>query len=338
MKLDNILETEYKDVMQKDISTISHTDNSSAIKNLFHQFLKEVHFYSNHALTKKNLLAKQMIEAFSHEYEKEDITSCSYRREDITLASVNIMQELKSGINVLNGIFLTNLVQVHYEKNQKKYPRRNESYTIITELSDTLLDGFGYQMNGPSVHIQGSVGYYTGYEMINGSIITSGDSFGNLGEHMKGGTIQTQEALMQVGEKMENGTIIVSKHCKGPIGMQMNGGNIIVEKNAHAHIGYSMQGGSIHIKGDANRSIGKRMTGGEIIINGSCKTEVGYLMLGGKIHIKKNIGRFVGRAIRGGEIHIDGTIEGDLPSYQSDFFPNGKIFQNEKQIFPRVEE
>ena len=338
MNLKNLVEKEYLNIKEQDITKKAYEDNSSAIKDLFNQFLKEANSLFNTGLSMKNVLAKQMIDAFSRACRKEDITSCAYTREDITLASLKIMQELKGEVNILNGIFLTNLIQLHYEKNQIISPKINDFYNLITEVCEEPLDGFGYQMNGPTVHIQGSVGYYLGYEMIKGSIILFGDAYGNLGESMKGGTIHvTKSALSDIGHKMENGTITISENCKGNIGMQMSGGNIVVEKNAHNYIGHSMCGGRIHIKGDAYKSIGKKMNGGEICIEGSCKTEVGHFMQGGTIHIKKKVGRDVGREMYGGEIRVDGEIEGELPFFRRNSSYHGKIFQNGKQVFPKVE-
>ncbi len=316
MKLDNLLEKEYQNIHNKEISKISHTDNSSAIIELYEKFVENENIKNN--THDAYLLAKKMIEDFS----------CTYTIEDITLASFAIIEDITSNIvDNYTGIFLTSLIQVHYDRNQTK-----DSYLLITDPNKRVLHTFGYELNGPSIQIQGSIGFYLGLRLQSGLITVFGNVSSECGTQMKGGTICLKGDIFgSIGHGMENGTIIVSKNADEYVGTKMRGGTIIVKENAQNFVGNEMQGGKIHIYGNAKNFIGRQMRGGEIIIDGSCNDHIGYKMYQGIIHIKKNAGKNIGEEMYEGEIHVDGEIEGAFPY----ICQNGKIFQKGKQVHPK---
>ncbi len=175
-------------------------------------------------------------------------------------------------------------------RNTKNLTIKNDGGISLSSVGDYAVSGaikingivmsVGSSMSGGRIIVDGSVRFFLGPEMSGGSIIIHGnvgrgihDSSGNIGSHMKGGTILVfGNAHANVGSYMQGGIIKIHQNVTDSIGLSMENGIIIVKGNAEAVVGLEMNGGFISIVGNGGRSfsasVGYNMHGGEIRVEG----------------------------------------------------------------------
>jgi formylmethanofuran dehydrogenase subunit C len=115
-----------------------------------------------------------------------------------------------------------------------------------------------------------------------GTLVVTGDVGLNLGSHMVGGTIESEDGGRLAGASMKGGTLRITG------------------KNYSIGAGTGMEGGEIHLL-SAGDLLGDRMKGGKIFAE-SAKHGAGHLMTGGEIVFENNGGDRAGEGMSGGTI------------------------------------
>lgn len=115
--------------------------------------------------------------------------------------------------------------------------------------------------------------------------ITIEDSTGlYTGSFLEGITVRVKgSAGWYAGDDMMSGELIIEKNTGCNIGAYINGGTIVVYGNTGSRVGYGMKGGSIIICGNAGAWAGIMAMGGDLIILGNVGEKIGESMYSGKI-------------------------------------------------------
>ncbi len=301
MKLTEITEKEYADISSNTISKLAYSSSVESIVKAFTCALNSPQRpFGEYHLIKKD--ADTAILSYTKGiYTKEDITQFSTELE--SHSSID-WKNMYRGTEI--GIFLTELISIHYKKNKwnrlkedilsciekKDDKKKNNRYTLILQKNGLDISSLGFELNGAEIFIIGDIGTRCGHSMTKGKITVSGNTGSYLGYHLYGGEIIVEgDASEHVGEKMCAGTIHVLGNANQNIGEYMFGGKIIVKGNCGRSVGYCMNNGEIHIFGNADGHVGSQMLNGKITIEGTCGPSVGELMKRGVIHIKNNSGQ-----------------------------------------------
>jgi formylmethanofuran dehydrogenase subunit C len=91
------------------------------------------------------------------------------------------------------------------------------------------------------------------------------------------------DAGWKLGWDMTSGSITVEGDTEGEAGLLLEGGTITIKGNAGIWLGHKMTGGLILVEGDAGDQIGTGMEGGEIRVGGKISGALGGVW-GGKIY------------------------------------------------------
>jgi len=125
---------------------------------------------------------------------------------------------------------------------------------ILNRLDLTFSDSLGYfgcgLIDGPSVHIQGRVGWSCAENMMAGTVVIDMNAGSTFGAAIRGGGL--------VGKG----------HVGARTGIDQKGGTIIVGGNTGAFSGFMMQRGRMIVCGDAGRNLGDSMYDGTIYVGG----------------------------------------------------------------------
>ncbi len=310
MKLTQIIEEEYKEISGRKKNIIKKI-YSKALKNLL-EYYEQVNLL--------HLLADSFPDEQFQCGLKSLFQKNPWTREEITEFSYALTSFQEKKYFQLSGVFLTEMVNVHYEKTKTK-----KTYIIPTIHLDKKLSHLGKELRGAHLHIEGSAGEECGQNMHKGLLVISGDCENYLGHEMWNGAIKVcGNCKDNCGTSMNNGNIEIFGNAKDRVGKYARGGSIIIHgncgdnagtemENMHIHIkqncgknaGSYLKSGSIEINGDALENAGYRMRGGEIIILGSAKKDVGDYAIGGTIFVYGNIEK-VGHLF-GGEVYWKGN-------------------------------
>ncbi len=253
MKISETIEKEYADIASTTNSEIKVTKNE-AVENIL-AIWKQTKIYADY---KKPEPEYQSIIFPDGRIGIEKAAKCT--AEDI--ASFCILADGTDKEIQSLGFFLSSIINEH-----QKQTGFSGEYVLPIHQKNARIDGIGFQNNGASIKVIGSVGYYTGKHMAAGIITLVGDAFA-IGEGMYGGNIHILGSTDNVGKDMRGGVIHITE-CAALVGENMKNGKITVEKNCF-YAGESMKSGHIIIKGNVERA-GYMMENGIIEIFGNCK-------------------------------------------------------------------
>jgi len=296
MKLTEQIEKEYGNITSQTV--IQNTFNSSVEKiiDAFKIYLDGLVYDHGQYSLRISDAYKAILKSTKGLYSKEDITQFSTGLESFFSHRESYDKPYDKSST---GIFLTELISLHYKKNRwKRFVKRIGSfwkekkideYVLLLQEYGKNIDEFGFQLNGPSIRIIGDIGEFCGREMKKGKITIEGNAMGYCGYHLKGGEIiVTGNTEDHLGSYMEGGTIFVRGNTENDLAESMQGGKIFVYGNAKSRIGCNMDGGEVTIFGNAEDHIGHFMTGGKITIVGSSGFFTGVTMEYGTILVKNN--------------------------------------------------
>ncbi len=216
MKITDLIQTEYSEVTQTDISHLkgirsSEVDElSSAFDTWFNSPSYRGDFWSGR--TAENL-----------------VEHISYTQEDISIFSVRLSlsekyQNIGRDSFEKEGIFFSALINAHYKKTKVK-----ETYTLFLSDNCSDLGYLGINNDGATILIRGNAGFNVGENMYSGKIIVTGYSNIGAGIKMMNGEIHLEEAL-SLGQHMLGGKIF-AKNVRGLIGAKMRGGEVHISES-----------------------------------------------------------------------------------------------------------
>ncbi len=157
--------------------------------------------------------------------------------ESLLFAANNGDKKVKSTF----GIFLSSLVNIHYEQTKNE-----EEYLLFTENISESLERMGYKMNGAQICIIGNAGTYLCQYMQSGKCIVSGNTDSLAGGYMSGGSL------------------LLEGNVEASAGIFIEGGSITIKGTVEEYAGHNMYEGRIDIFGETRGEIGKNMKGGVI--------------------------------------------------------------------------
>ena len=315
MKLTEQIENEYGNVDSQEKKEINRDAINKKIVSVYKDWL--TYLQTDTIVKQKGLLEMCPISSTIYSQQIEN-----YSPQDITSLSIQLEQFQKENLFCYSGYFLTTLIMKDYQKTKRKEP-----YLIITENLDTSINHLCFQLNGPSVFIQGSTGKDTCERMHSGNVIITG----NIGENSC--------------NSMKGGIVTVQKDSENSLASHLKGGEIIIYGNVKNKISTqscsSMKNGIITVKGNA-QNIGHCMLGGKIIVEGNVTGHIGNVMYDGEIIIHGNA-EHVGCGMRNGKIMVQGKIEmighNETFNINDKFCPRwGKIYEKDIQVFPQKNE
>ncbi len=237
MKLTTILDEEYTNVKSATINNIQiDTKFLNHLVNAWEEIAKFPR--KNSSTHPKDLSPKIEEKVKDLKYTKDDITAFSFFMEE------NHKSYYESTLENL-GLYLNALISLDYNKNKK-----TDEYILSIEKYGREICFFGYEFNGPNVHLVGDLGRCA-------------------------------------FQKMHRGKATIEGNVGISLGNEMTRGKIIVKKDALFSFANGMKGGVIHIQGNANGLIGEYMSGGIIHVNGDKFYGVHITFYNGKIYWKE---------------------------------------------------
>ncbi len=313
MNLTNTIETEYANITEIKKTEIEYdTKSVSELYNLFQKW-----FYDH-----KNIW-HVVHDIFDRKIMKETYLKRDYTPQDITGLCLKMQDFSKEYGFEYCGIFLTTLIENHFEKTKQKEP-----YLIITENLppvEYLCEG----LDGPNVIINGNVGQEFCSQLKNGKIILNGSCGEKVCQDMINGEVYINGSTKKfAGLHMQNGTLIVEGNTDERCGSETYGGYILIKGNTKDLVGVRKRGGTIVITGDSGYGTGWEMSGGLLVIKGNTEENIGGCMLKGTIIIEGNCKKQIGAYATGGTIIIDGEIESiSNNTFQTKIIQKGKILR-----------
>ena len=214
MKLEKIIGENYEDIKSNVVETLKKNKDTQVetLLKLYAQWL-------NNSSSQNRMLKKFYEEAQELLNEK----NISYNQEDITNFSIRLSSFEKEKGFAYSGIFLSVLINNHYECTKTK-----ETYTLILSHISVPLHRIGAETNGAHIFVEGNCGEELGYGMISGSITLDGNCDLAAGYFMRGGAICVKNAKTFFGENMTGGILICDDVEE--IGIQMRGGELYILK------------------------------------------------------------------------------------------------------------
>ncbi len=313
MKLEETIQMEYADLTKADQQIITNSKNVETILSIYKKYSPEMIQYEARAI---KTIFDEKINQELKKYTKEDISAAS-------LHFFSAEEKFSANQHKLIGIFLTELIQMHYEKMQS-----SEKYVLFTSDKTNCVSFLGFELNGPHIRVIGNCGSLTCCNMKKGLVEVTGTVLSEAGAYMQGGTLVIKgDASYYLGHQMEGGHILVEGNTYGSIGKDMKNGSILVNGSNDNFVGTEMKGGEITIMKDVE-SCGMELAGGKITIFGNVTIRTGVFMKGGEIIVEGNCYGDTGLLMRGGKI----TVKGICEDYKR--ATGGEIYQNEKRIFP----
>ncbi|XSG81489.1 MAG: protein GlxC [Methyloligella sp. ZOD6] len=138
-----------------------------------------------------------------------------------------------------------------------KNPRGKHSVAvgILSRLNLIVEGSLGYfgagLIDGPTVRIQGRVGWSCGENMMSGVIVVEKNAGSTFGAAMRGGDLVCRGSVgSRTGIDMKGGSIIVGGDTGALSGFMMQRGRMIFCGNAGKNLGDSMYDGTIYVGGD----------------------------------------------------------------------------------------
>ncbi len=228
MKLNDILKTEYADVKENAQIDIQVAEEEHFLIEPFLQYLK---------IDK----SKGMIYELATWTVQIILDKTSYTQKDITTFCLSLpLLEKKIDISDV-GVFLSTLVNNHYEKTKETKP-----YILITQLLETKLQYLGWHTRGAEIEIIGDAGNNVGMEMVSGKIVVKGNVDLLCGNSMSGGTLIAEKSGRSLGSFMNGGKIFVKDTDFG-CGTHMTRGEIHIAREYNPLIDtHNSYGGKIY--------------------------------------------------------------------------------------------
>ncbi len=214
MKLEKIINEQYKDVESVVVETLKKKNNEQ-VETLLEMYTQWLNITS---------LGDRMLKKFyekAHELINEK--SSSHSQEDITTFSILLDSFEKENNFAYSGIFLSALINNHYDRTKTE-----EEYKLILSHIHTPLHRIGMKTNGAHIFVEGNCGEEVANGMSSGTITLDGNCELGAGYFMKGGTIQVKNAGAFFGEDMTGGTLICDDVEE--LSQQIRGGEIYVLK------------------------------------------------------------------------------------------------------------
>ncbi len=218
MKLTDVIQTEYLEVTQKDISQLKEI-HSSAVDGLCLAFDK---WMENSAIDFRE-------DFWSGRTAENLIENISYTQEDMSIFSLQLSSSKKYLATTIIrietfGIFFSALINTHYKKTKEQ-----KTYTLFFSDICSDLGYLGLLNDGANILIHGNAGFNLGERMRSGKITVTNYSNISAGIHMTGGELHLNEALSP-GQHMSGGKIYV-QNARGMIGAKMKGGEIHISES-----------------------------------------------------------------------------------------------------------
>mgnify|MGYP003417621717 CR=1 FL=1 len=143
---------------------------------------------------------------------------------------------------------------------------------LVFEGDCSRLDRIGWQMDGGSIVVEGTVGHYAGALMRSGRL------------HVRGSVGELAACEMAGGELTIDGDAGDFAAATLPGSMDgMRGGTLIVRGNVGARCGDRMRRGSVVVFGNAGDFLASRLVAGTIALAGRCGAHAGYGMRRGSL-------------------------------------------------------
>ncbi len=264
-----------------------------------------------------------------------------YSQGDISAFSVCLSSFMDHKNFSMSGIFLTELVVLHFQNT--KSPKE---YLLTTENYGSTLRYFGHNIGGKRVNISNA-------RSLIGSFFDEGELRikveGDIGMQaftgMRSGECEViGNAQDYCAQGMEGGVLQIVGNCGSHVGAYMyhqkdewlrkkmyaKPAKIIVEGNATDHVGSMMGSGEIVIRGNVTKDLGSNMCGGSIEVFGSAGDTVAYcLEKEGNITVHKDVGKYPCLNMKGGIVHFNGSY-GTLPRSLSE----GKVYAKGVCVYP----
>ena len=136
----------------------------------------------------------------------------------------------------------------------------------------TRCDRVGWQMEGGTLIVEGSVGDYAGACMRGGEVSVQGSARDLAACEMTGGSLR-------IGANV--GDFAASTLPGSMDGMR--GGTLVVNGHAGARCADRMRRGTVVVHGDAGDFLGSRMVAGTVALGGRCAAHCGYGMRRGSV-------------------------------------------------------
>ena len=138
---------------------------------------------------------------------------------------------------------------------------------ILSRLNLIFEGSLGYfgagLIDGPTVRINGRVGWSCGENMMSGVIVVEKNAGSTFGAALRGGDLVCRGSVgSRTGIDMKGGTIIVGGDTGALSGFMMQRGRMVVCGNAGKNLGDSMYDGTIFVGGEI-RSLGVDAVPGE---------------------------------------------------------------------------
>ena len=144
--------------------------------------------------------------------------------------------------------------------------------TIVIQSQSDRLDRIGANLDGGTIHVEGSAGAYLGQGMLNGTIQVSGDAGIAAGCAMRGGLLSID------GNSGDFLGGAVTGERQG-----MRGGIIRIKGNTGDRAGDLMRRGTILIGGDSGDYCASRMVAGTLVVLGQTGKQAGLAMRRGTL-------------------------------------------------------
>jgi len=262
MKLTDIIDEEYADTIESSIKKIQVADDnftSSLMKTyvdtlLYDETVRETEGY----VDIDDFSRHSDLYTFIFNSINKKNSEMKYSSQDITAFSVYLQSIKKEEYYPLQGIILSALINIHFEKTKTK-----EEYILINS-EEYSVNRLGSSIDGAKVKIFGYGGNQLGAYMKNGTITVIGNAGYGVGHEMENGTIIVEgNTLYNCGEMMRGGTIKIKGNCTFSTCFGMQNGKIEILGNAGEKTGIFMIGGTLHVQGKIEE-IEKNRSGGEI--------------------------------------------------------------------------
>ncbi len=255
MKLTETIDTEYKDVAEKEALKIKKTNNP-VLDKLIETCFQTLDSFA--CITQQNSFQRLLFlrgdlygsgntllnlpEIYRHALKA--LSEISYTQEDITSFCTMSPLFLEHKNNPWIGTFISALINMHFAQT-----KTNKTYIIPVNSFSEPVHYLGISNKATYVNISGRVGTNLGHKMEQGRISVNGNADNYVGKFKRGGFLN------------------INGSCGDYLGHHMTGGMIRVTNNAGENVGEELMCGTIYVGGKI-KSIGKNKTTGEISAGG----------------------------------------------------------------------
>ena len=293
MKLTNIIQDEYKNIQKKDIKAAILPKRLPKYELLEYTYsLIEKHYENRH---KRAILQDIYSEAQTFFIEKK-------QNKKITKETIESFVDLLPYFEgqdwfSYTGFVISAMINTHY-----KIKKQKEKYILKIDHLKKTIDGIGFALDGPSLHIIGNIGCQNFNYMMGGIATIFGNAI-ELGSYKTGGTIEIFGNSYFTGQKHAGGSIYVHGNCSSFLAEEMIGGNIIVDGDCGKSACERMMSGTVTIKKNADENFCSDLRGGTVFLKGKTKYVIAKNMERGTIYLNNKIK--ISKKIIGGTIFVN---------------------------------